>query len=341
MSGFSIDWLDLREAADRRARDSGLRAWAVQWLEGELLSDQGTEVNRSALGATDTALSGSTAVLMPDRFAAEPNGARREHVSVGSTPESRRQRSHEARRRADPTFAKVAQTDRPLVVDLGAGTGSTLRALDLPDQLPVSWRLVDHDPSLLAEAQRRHSSTHSINTCAADLSDIGSLPINDARLVTASALFDLVSAEFIEALATALKTQCQQHPVGLYAALNYDGSTRWTPAHPLDDIVLEAFNQDQGRDKGFGPALGPEAAKTLPQVFSQAGFTVYSADSPWVLDGADRALVSALITGIAAAVAGYPGLDAEALADWVQFRQAKVAFGTCTVGHTDLLALPI
>ena len=32
MSGFSIDWLDLREAADRRARDDKLLKQARKWL---------------------------------------------------------------------------------------------------------------------------------------------------------------------------------------------------------------------------------------------------------------------------------------------------------------------
>lgn len=264
MSGFSIDWLDLREEADRRARDSALREQAIQWLE-----------------------SGVT----PDR--------------------------------------------NSVVVDLGAGTGSTLRALTAPNQKPLTWRLVDNDATLLAEAQRRHEDTHQIELCAADLSPAGKLPLEDARLVTASALFDLVSEDFLGELAKLLQAQSA---VGIYAALNYDGSTHWTPPHPLDDAVLRAFNQDQRKDKGFGPALGPESGEAMQRLFTQAGFTVYSANSPWVLNGADQAMVSALITGISAAVSDNPELEASALKDWVWFRQANLESGTCTVGHTDVLA---
>lgn len=267
MSGFSIDWLDLREDADRRARDADLRQQALDWLES------------------------------------------------GQSP--------------DPA---------PVVVDLGAGTGSTLRALSTDSPAALRWRLVDHDSALLSEAQRRHGSTHSIETCTADLSQLDTLPLVDARLVTASALFDLVSADFIQALANLLQRQSQHSPVGLYSALNYDGSTQWTPAHPLDGDVLAAFNQDQRTDKGFGPALGPDSGTEMHKAFTQAGFEVVTADSPWVLDGDDEAMVSALIDGIASAVASHNGLDKTALQDWVRFRQAHLASGTCTVGHVDVLA---
>ncbi len=40
MSGFSLDWLDLRETADRRARDAGLLARAKHWLRGDPSSER-------------------------------------------------------------------------------------------------------------------------------------------------------------------------------------------------------------------------------------------------------------------------------------------------------------
>lgn len=271
MSGFSIDWLDLRETADLRARDNALLERAAGWLKPRLSSD-GT----------------------------------------------------------------------PVVVDLGAGTGSTLRAFSTAhtDTESLTWRLVDHDRNLLAEARRRHGGRHRIETCPADLAQVTALPLEDTRLVTASALFDLVSAGFIEALATALQSRSPDQPAAVYAALNYNGLTRWTPVHPLDDTVLAAFNDDQRRDKGFGPALGPDAGACMERVFTRAGHTVHSASSPWELNSTDQALVTALIEGIAGAVARDPRLDPALLEDWIRFRQANVATGTCTVGHTDLLALP-
>ena len=79
MSGFSVEWLNQREGADHRARDSILLANSISWL-------------------------------------------------------------------------KDLQVDEPIIIDLGSGTGSTIRAmLPIIQQmfLPVKWRLVDDDPLVL------------------------------------------------------------------------------------------------------------------------------------------------------------------------------------------------
>jgi len=270
MSGFSIDWLDLREVADQRARDDNLLKQARQWLASVL-----------------------------------------------------------------------SQETEKTVVDLGAGTGSTLRAFahdSKADQQALYWRLLDQDSELLAQARVRHADSHRLQTYELNLTHISALPLAGAHLITASALFDLVSADFVDRLEVALHSQ--QHTAGLYAALNYDGTTIWTPVHPLDEAVLEAFNRDQQRDKGFGVALGSEAGNYLERVFSRSDFKVFTANSPWVLDERDSELVDALISGIGEAVAEDSTLDATSLQDWIQFRKAHLFTGTCVVGHTDLLALP-
>ena len=162
------------------------------------------------------------------------------------------------------------------------------------------------------------------------------LPLGGARLVTASALFDLVSRTFVDQLVTRLHRQ----RAGLYAALNYNGTMAWLPAHPLDATVLAAFNTDQLRDKGFGPALGPAAATYLQQALMLAGYQVSTAESPWDLAPADAALSNELVRGISAAVTDGYGMDKAELRNWTTFRLAHTASGSCTVGHLDILALP-
>lgn len=221
-----------------------------------------------------------------------------------------------------------------LAVDLGAGTGSTLRALlDLGGD-DILWRLVDLDGALLDEALLRHGQDFVIEDHQSDLSVVEELPLSGARLVTASALFDLVSQEFLDRLCDRIAAQ----GTGLYAALNYDGNTAWQPTHPLDGQVLDAFNRDQRRDKGFGEALGPYATRALQLALEPRGYVVQIANSPWRLDGSNAELVTALINGITEAV--IETIDKEPLEQWRKFRLEHAHSGSCIVGHTDLLALP-
>lgn len=228
-----------------------------------------------------------------------------------------------------------------LLVDLGSGTGSTLRVLSAlaPAHAEnIVWRLVDHDGALLDEALRRHGKDCVIEDHQSDLRHVAELPLGGAKLVSASALFDLASREFVDQLCARLHKQ----GTGLYAALNYDGKTQWTPAHPLDEAVLEAFNRDQRKEKGLGagPALGPDSTAYLQERCEALGYAVQIADSPWTLGPDDAALVRELISGIARAVAAGQGLDVDALVAWKAFRVHHATSGQCIVGHQDLLALP-
>jgi SAM-dependent methyltransferase len=230
----------------------------------------------------------------------------------------------------------VSYGNEPLVVDLGSGTGSTLRAMAKLGAPKFVWRLVDHDGALLDEALKRHRKHFLIEDYQADLTVMDELPLGGARLVTASALFDLVSCHFVDDLVARLHRQRS----GLYAALSYDGMMAWQPAHFLDAAVLAAFNKDQLRDKGFGPALGPGAAEYLRQALHSARYEVFTARSPWELGPTDGLLMRELVAGIYAAVASGYGLDLAELKNWQTFRLANLASGSCTVGHLDVLGLP-
>lgn len=220
-----------------------------------------------------------------------------------------------------------------LVVDLGAGTGSTFRAF-LPEALHWRWRLVDNDARLLAEARSRHGQSARIECVEVDLGAPADSLFSEARLVTASALFDLVSESFLARLVT----QLVQMNVGLYAALNYDGVCRWDDHHPMDEEVAAAFNAHQRRDKGFGPALGPEATPVLRRLLEGQGFEVAVAPSPWRLDPAHAELQRQFISGMASAAAETGLVEETDLSDWRLARLQQVESSGCFVGHWDLFA---
>ena len=224
--------------------------------------------------------------------------------------------------------AHLAAVPAPLALDLGCGTGATCRAFGARPP-GLRWRLVDSDAGLLAVA----AAACGAEAVLMDLARVGRLPLDGVRLVTASALFDLASREWIEALAGRLAAAA----VGVYAALSYDGRMDWHPPLPEDAEVSAAFNRHQRRDKGLGPALGPDAAAALCAALGRRGYAFRSAPSPWRLGPAQAALQAELIRGVAEAAAE---AGCVAAAAWGQARRAASGAARCTVGHVDVLALP-
>lgn len=222
----------------------------------------------------------------------------------------------------------LASKGEPLIADLGAGTGSTMRALAGVD---TRWRLIDNDPKLLTEAARRGGG--KVETVEMDLTRVEDIPLDGVSLVSASALFDLVSAEWIDALADRLA----EASIGIYAALSYDGILEWEPSDIDDSAAQDAFNADQRTVKSFGLALGPDGASHLAEAMKIRGFELHVAQSPWRLGGTDAALQRSLLEGIAEAAARSGMANA---ADWLARRLDAAEKTRCTVGHLDVLALP-
>ena len=263
MSGFSPEWLRLREPADHRARDRGLVERLVAHMEG------------------------------------------RESIEL---------------------------------VDLGCGTGSNLRALSPALPAPQHWRLIDYDPALLNTAReemaRWPGAKPRISFEAADLSrDLEQVLAPECDMVTAAALFDLVSEAWLEHFVAILAKRRR----AFYTVLIYDGVMEWQPAHPADEPIRASFNAHQRTDKGFGRAAGPDAGHFLVQALVLAEFDVRSAPSPWVLTRDELPLIVSAAEGIADA-ARQTGFVPEAeIADWLQSRTMVTQ---CTIGHLDILALP-
>ncbi len=226
------------------------------------------------------------------------------------------------------------------VVDLGAGSGSTLAAVSPVLGRGQSWHLVDIDGALLsAAAAAPEAAGVAVTTAVVDLArDLEAAIVPEADLVTCSALLDLVSAPFVERLARLLAAR----GLPFYAALTYDGRMEAHPPHPLDGPVREAFDRHQGGDKGFGPALGPDAHAFAASCFADEGFEVTTGPSDWVLGPAEAALQEALVLGHEAAVAETGALTIEDLALWRTARLQAIADGTSRllVGHGDLYARP-
>jgi hypothetical protein len=217
------------------------------------------------------------------------------------------------------------------VLDLGAGTGANLSATAALIEPPQHWVLADHDAALLARAEPAANTT--VERREVDLAgDLSRLFDPAPDLVTAAAFLDLCGADWTGRLA-ALAAACG---AALYTVLSYDGREQWCPPHALDTEVLAAFHADQRRDKGLGPALGPDAHAQLAGRLRERGYDVFEGSSDWTLAQAgDAALIAALADGSAAAVAGAVGADRANT-----WRTARRGARRVMIGHRDLLALP-
>ncbi|MFG1462447.1 SAM-dependent methyltransferase [Xanthobacter sp. DSM 24535] len=286
MSGFSPQWLALREPADNAARDTDLAADLARRLAGH---------------------------------AGGPNGEQR-------------------------------------IVDLGAGTGSNLRATAPLLGPRQSWRLLDHDPALLDAARGvlrnwgadqgltprdedgrllLEGPARCITICFAQADLAASLDAIGAdrpHLVTASAFFDLVSEEWIARFAE----EVARNAALFFTVLTCDGRDAWHPGHAADGEIARAFKVHQSRDKGFGPAAGAAASALLATAFGARGYGTRAADSPWRLGPAERHLIDALAEGTASAAAETGLLAQETVTAWLTARRTA----TCEIGHIDLLAWP-
>ncbi|TVP78897.1 class I SAM-dependent methyltransferase [Thioalkalivibrio sp.] len=247
---------------------------------------------------------------------------------------------HQARSRVLGQRLQVwcAPRQRLRVLDLGTGTGSNRRFLAPLLPADQHWTLVDHDPALLALASAK-ASGHESRSIQADLSEwhrFASDPSPD--LVTASALLDLVSADWLDSLVAA----CRERGAAALMVLSYDGQVEWSSPDPLDDAVLAAVNAHQQRDKGLGAALGPAAPGELAGRFRDAGYHVWVESSPWDLGRENVVLAQALVEGWVAAACEQLPESCSGFRAWGGRRCADLAAGRIRVqvGHQDLLALP-
>lgn len=160
--------------------------------------------------------------------------------------------------------------------------------------------------------------------------------VDDADLITASALIDLAGEDWLQGLMAAAVAS----DALLLIVLSYDGRLSWSPQGSLDQQALVAFERHQRRDKGLGVALGSVAAERLVTLARSRRWQVLAEDSDWLVAAEAVAMHNALADGIAHAVVEIEreGLAPGGLAGrWLAERRA-LGPAALVVGHTDVLA---
>lgn len=261
------------------------------------------------------------------------------------------------------SLAAMPPRDAPFeIVDLGAGTGANLRYAAPRLGGVQNWLLVERDPQLLAAVERCMESWAEetdtqlscsggslalraeqfdcrVRTVTLDLvTQLEELPLPRGGLLTATALLDLVSEQWLRGL---LRDAADAAMV-LWFALSYDGRMSCHPVEPEDEEVRNLVNRHQLRDKGFGPALGPAAGRTATQILSELGYRVQSAHSDWYARPQHAELQRALVQGWFEAAREMAPQRSSGLQDWMKRRRAHIDAGrsALVVGHVDLFATP-
>jgi hypothetical protein len=204
------------------------------------------------------------------------------------------------------------------------------------------WLSVDNDVALIAEqpAQlRRADFSCTLTPLRTDLAtQLHALPFAGCNLVTASALLDLVSASWLDQLAW----HCAEAGACVLFALSYDGRMECLPRDSDDEWLTALINRHQQGDKGFGPALGPDAIVHACKAFAALDYSVHTAVSDWAIEPQSVQLQSELIDGWIAAACEIAVEDEFRVMEWGRRRKAHLLAGRShlRVGHRDFIAYP-
>lgn len=219
------------------------------------------------------------------------------------------------------------------LLDVGAGTGAG--AAWLRARLPVNqdWRLVDHDPGLLAAASPTVEGW--ARGVVADVGDLAGLLADEpAHVVTCQALLDVLTEDEVDAMLAAATAS----GAALMLGLNVTGAVALAPPHHDDDLVAGAFNAHQRRAGRLGPDAGAHAARVL----REHGYAVSVAATPWQLGATESALTRAWLQGYAAAALEQDPGRADRIGRWQRSREKAAGDGELrvVVGHVDVLGVP-
>ena len=244
----------------------------------------------------------------------------------------------------------------PDVVDVGAGTGATLRALLDWGVREGSYLGVDRSAALVEHAREQlpdalaeeyavstgeGGSGFTVESLSASLEtgDVLSLPAGDADLVVAQALLDLVPIdEAMDAVEDRLR------PGGLaYLPITFDGASVFLPTHPDDGAVVDAYHAAIDETPGRDSLAGRRLVQHLQE---RSGELLAVAAADWVVrpvDGAEADRYPAEEAHFLACILGFvedalSGRDVDA-SDWLGARRRQLESGELTyLAHNyDLL----
>ncbi|MHC3438412.1 class I SAM-dependent methyltransferase [Natrialbaceae archaeon A-gly3] len=260
---------------------------------------------------------------------------------------------------------RASENEGVRIVELGAGVGTMVARLAAWGSLPtdVTYRAVDRDRESIAHAHERLPSWLEDAGYDVETREGGVLARKEDRrlevtlevadafeisgevdAVIAAAFLDLVDLE--RALASIGELLVDGGL--LYAPITYDGTTRFAPAHPLDDRVEQLYHRhmDEIRE---GPGSS-RAGRDLLEALAGSAYDVLAVGgSDWIVrpvDGSypadERAFLEYLLGTIDDALAAYPAgvLEPGTRRRWMDVRRRRLEGNELVfvAGNLDVLA---
>lgn len=255
----------------------------------------------------------------------------------------------------------AAQFQPVSLIDLGAGDGAMFSYLSHKLPSEQNWSLVELNPKLLQSARsrllhwanghgyriekeepehllfqrgERRLSIQLIQGSFLDLQQL--LPLEHYELVTASAVFDLLSRPMLEALMETL----QQNHLALYATLHYQ-SMEYHPKQAQDRPVVEAYERHMQRQQDFGQALGADCCTALNELSEQYFHRPpEEGPSPWLIRPGDIAMHRHLFDFIKRSLIDFA--PEAGVQEWLRDKEALLGDGRLRlqVEHCDHFIAP-
>lgn len=250
------------------------------------------------------------------------------------------------------------------VLDLYCGNGASFRHLAPTLNTNQTWLLLENSTLLLNQAMEQTeawalengfyftatsdrffqihigSTTHNCALKLESLKDPHALPWESHDIVTASSLLDRASQEWLSEVFSCFK----KHEPAFLFNLNYNGMMIWHPTHPLDARVTTAFNRYLRTGRDTGMTLGDRAPSIATKMAEDTGYEIFQSRSDWHLGEKDRDLILRQIDFIEQAAREMIEPESlEILNGWSSQKKYEARGGRCrlTVGHTDILGLPV
>lgn len=270
----------------------------------------------------------------------------------------------DARSRSSALAARFAEhlraRSRVSVLDLGAGFGANTLWLESRLPPPQHWTLVDRDPALISRvthslahaselvgetlggslACRREEGTFEVECVHADMFSPHPSLARRFDACTANAVFDLNTAEQMDALCVRLGEWLEPGSPA-YFTLHLNEELRLGPEVEGDARFLAGFHRHMQRPQAFGCATGPDSCRVLISALRTHGWTVETESSPWVVQADEGAFLHANVDFMASAIEELlPESERADAARWVTSKRKAIdaGAGSLRVGHCDVLA---